>query len=186
MSDPLHGFATLASALAHVWAQLGRGAADARHPMRFVTLATMGARGPEARTVGLRRASRADAVVEVHSDGRTGKVRALAADPRAEVLAWDRRRQLQVRLSGVVEAIPADPGRWARVPEAGRLNYGTDPAPGTPVDRPELVTRTPDVARFVALRMTVSRIDAVTLAPDPHRRALFVAEDGFRGTWTAP
>lgn len=183
MTEP---FATLASALDHVWSRLARGAADARDPFRFVTLATIGERGPEARTVGLRRAERMAPALEVHSDLRTAKVRALAADPRAEILAWDRRRQLQLRLSGAVEIIPADPDRWARVPPEGRLNYGTDPAPGTPMDDPEALTRTPEIERFVALRLHVARIDAVTLATDPHRRALFEAHDGFAGRWTAP
>ena len=183
MTDP---FATLEGTLAHVWGRLGRGTADPRDPFRFVTLATVGARGPQARTVGLRRASRADAAVEVHSDARTEKVEALRTDPRAEILAWDSPRQVQVRLAGDVTLIPADPDRWARVPEASRLNYGTDPAPGTPVDAPEHVARTPEVGRFVALRMAVARIDVVSLGHDPHRRALFVAGDGFAGAWTAP
>ncbi|MBM2574877.1 pyridoxamine 5'-phosphate oxidase family protein [Jannaschia sp. Os4] len=183
MSDP---FATLEGTLAHVWQRLGRGTADARDPFRFVTLATVGARGPQARTVGLRRASRSEAAVEVHSDLRTEKVEALRHDPRAEILAWDSRRQVQVRLAGGMTLIPADPDRWARVPEGSRTNYGTDPAPGTPVEAPEAVGRTPEIERFVALRMAVARIDVVSLKHEPHRRALFVAADGFAGAWTAP
>ena len=183
MTDP---FTTLEGTLEHVWGRLGRGTVDARDPFRFVTLATVGARGPQARTVGLRRAARSEAAVEVHSDLRTEKVEALRADPRAEILAWDSRRQLQVRLAGEMALIPADPDRWARVPEGSRLNYGTDPAPGTPVGAPETVGRTPEIGRFVALRMAVVRIDVVSLKHDPHRRALFEAGDGFAGSWVAP
>ncbi|WP_179378520.1 pyridoxamine 5'-phosphate oxidase family protein [Jannaschia marina] len=179
MSDPFDRLGTLE---AHIWARLAEGAADARDPFRFVTLATIGADGPEARTVGLRRADRAAREVEVHSDLRTAKVRALEGDPRAEILCWGAAVQLQVRLRVRVTFLPADPDRWARVPDEARLNYGTDPAPGTAIPAPETLRRTPDIARFVALLGRVERIDVVSLAHDPHRRAIFAPE----GRWVAP
>ncbi|SFI64236.1 pyridoxamine 5'-phosphate oxidase family protein [Jannaschia pohangensis] len=180
MNDP---FLTLSDLEDHVWDRLAQGAANADDPFRFVTLATMGQDGPEARTVGLRRADRAASEVEVHSDLRTAKVRALAVDPRATILLWDAATQVQVRLRVTLRLVASDPIRWARVPPLARLNYGTDPAPGTPVDMPEVVTRTPDVARFCALVGRVHAMDALSLAHDPHRRARFA--DGQRH-WIAP
>lgn len=174
---------TLDDLLAHVWARLARGAAESSDPFRLVTLATMGAKGPEARTVGLRSAVRSRNEVEVHSDLRTGKVEALRAEPRAALLAWDPAAQLQIRIAVTMRILPADETRWSRVPGAARTNYGTDPAPGRPVERPEFVTRTPDVARFAALIGDVRSFDVVSLAHDPHRRAMF---DETGGRWVAP
>jgi hypothetical protein len=162
---------------------LARGASEASDPFRFTVLATVGPEGPEARMVGLRMADRTARLVEVHSDARTAKVRAIAHDPRAALLLWDEATQEQLRLSVVIQAIPADPVRWAAIPEVGRLNYGTDPAPGTPVVAPEAVTRRPDIAQHMALRGRVVAMDAVSLAHDPHRRARF---DASGGMWTAP
>lgn len=182
MSDP---FARLDTLWLHVWERLAQGVAQSRDPFRFVTLATIGADGPEARTVGLRAADRDAGTVEVHSDLRTAKVRALRADPRAQLLFWDAATQVQIRISTRMTLMPAASDRWARIPEVARLNYGTDPAPGTPIDAPEDVTRTGDIARFIALSGRVTAIDVVSLAHDPHRRAMF-GPNGADARWVAP
>ncbi|SDZ02068.1 Pyridoxamine 5'-phosphate oxidase [Jannaschia faecimaris] len=180
MSDP---FLSLETLLTHVWDRLDRGVAESSDPFRFVTLATMGEGGPQARTVGLRGADRTAGTIEVHSDLRTDKVRALGAEPRAEVLLWDAASQIQVRLAVTMTLLRAEGCRWAGIPQIARLNYGTNPAPGTPIEAPEVVTRTPEQARFVALSGEVRRMDVVSLSHDPHRRAIF---KGSRGEWVAP
>lgn len=182
MSDP---WAELDALAAHLWARLARGASDKDDPFRFTALATTGADGAEARMVGLRRADRAARAVEVHSDLRTAKVAALRRDPRGALLFWDAATQEQLRLSVRFDVLEGPEDRWARVPGAARLNYGTDPAPGAAIDRPEALARTPEIARFAALPGTVLRMDAVSLAHDPHRRALFEGR-GPSGRWVAP
>lgn len=182
MSDP---WADLPDLDQHLWGRLAEGAARADDPFRFVVFATSGADGPEARTVGLRRAERASREVEVHSDLRTAKVAALRADPRAQLLFWDVATQLQLRLSVDVRLVAADPVRWARVPSAARDNYGTDPAPGLPLATPDALARTPDIDQFIALVGRVRSIDAVSLAHEPHRRAMF-DDTSPHGRWVAP
>jgi hypothetical protein len=178
--DPWADLATLGD---HLWTRLSRAAADPDDPWRIVALATIGADGPEARMVALRAADRAAGTVEVQSDLRTAKVAALRADPRATLLLWDARSQEQARLTLDVTLIPADPDRWAAIPETARLNYGTDPSPGTPVPAPDVVGRTPSRDRHVAISGRVRRMDAVSLDHQPHRRALF---DVTGAIWTAP
>ncbi|PWJ22335.1 pyridoxamine 5'-phosphate oxidase family protein [Jannaschia seohaensis] len=182
MSDP---WTELERLRAHLWMRLARGAAEPRDPFRFVALATSGADGAEARMVGLRRASAAARIVEIHTDPRTAKIAALRRDPRGALLFWDPDTQEQLRLSVQFEIAFAPEDRWAKVPEAARLNYGTDPAPGTPLSEPEDLRRTPDIARFAALPGEVTRMDAVSLAHDPHRRAVFDGPD-LTGRWVAP
>ncbi|MEM9794881.1 MAG: pyridoxamine 5'-phosphate oxidase family protein [Pseudomonadota bacterium] len=182
MSDP---FLDLADLLDHVWMRLGRAVADRSDPMRLVVLATSGPDGADARTVALRRADRAAGEIEVHSDRRTAKIGALEADPRGAILLWDPEVQLQIRLKADFEIIHADPLRWDRVPQSARANYGTDPAPGTPLREPGSVRRTPDRSRFAALIGRIRGIDVVSLAHIPHRRAQFDGPEG-PGLWVAP
>lgn len=146
MNDPWCDLTVLGG---HLWARLERGARHAEDPFRFVALATSGALGPEVRTVGLRRVDAVAREVEVHSDVRTAKVAAVRLDPRAQLMLWDSVTQVQLRLSVRMVLISADEARWSRVPSAARLNYGTDPAPGLPLESPEALTRTPD-GRWVA------------------------------------
>ncbi len=182
MSDPWDDLGLLYS---HLWTRLATGAAQSRDPFRLTVLATTGTGGPEARMVALRVADGDRAEVEIHSDLRTAKVDALRADSRAALLFWDPRTQIQIRLSARLSVNVADPERWTSIPDAARGNYGTDPAPGTPIAASDAYERTPRRARFAALRGAVYRIDAVSLGHDPHRRAVF---DGpqMRGRWVAP
>ncbi|GIT92979.1 hypothetical protein JANAI62_34370 [Jannaschia pagri] len=182
MSDPWDDLAAL---FAYLWARLDAGVADAADPFRIVALATTGAEGAEARMVGLRAADKAAATVEVHSDMRTAKVAALRRDPRGALLFWDAETQVQLRLS-VRFNLGVDPkDRWDRVPAAARGNYGTDPAPGSPIADPMAYERTPSVDRFAVLSGRVTAMDAVSLRHNPHRRAMFGGDD-MSGRWVAP
>ena len=180
MTDPFDDLATIED---HVWSRLARGARDAADPFRLVALATTGDAGPEVRMLALRRVDRGRGTVEMHSDLRTGKIEALRVDPRAALLAWDATARLQLRLRLAVRIVEADAARWADVPADARLNYGTNPAPGTRVSSPLDVTRTPSRARFAAIVGRVASIDVVSLAHEPHRRAML---DAAGARWVAP
>ncbi|MEL6587896.1 MAG: pyridoxamine 5'-phosphate oxidase family protein [Pseudomonadota bacterium] len=164
---------------------MAAGVAHGDDPFRRVALATMGENGPEARMVGLRAADRATGHIEVHSDLRTDKVRALRSDPRAALLFWDLTAEVQLRVSARLSVVVADPERWQKVPASSRGNYGTDPAPGTPLDDPTAYDRAPDPAHFAALGGPIDRFDLVSLAHTPHRRAQFDLASG-QATWCAP
>ncbi len=179
MTDPedLPAFLDLA------WQRLGcrKGAAAP-----LVTLATVAPDGwPEARTVVLRGADRAAGQLEIHTDLATPKVTALRADPRAELVFWDAATDLQIRAALQITIVPQAAGRWARVPEASRMAYGTSPAPGSPIASAFAYDKTPDPARFAALIGQVLAFDLVHLGPR-HRRARFVAAEGWQGMWLAP
>jgi len=86
MSDPND----LAAFLTAAWQHLSRGVTDNRSPARHPTFATVSPEGlPEARTVALRRASQAQAIVEVHTDIVTPKVQALRARPQTDNIHRD-------------------------------------------------------------------------------------------------
>lgn len=184
MSDP----DDLAAFLDTAWQHLGRGVADAKSPARYPTFATVSPDGwPEARTVALRRATRSEAVVEVHTDIETPKVTALRHTPRAALHIWLPRADLQIRLHARVDILtgPQIDADWDRVPPASRVSYGTMPVPGTPIASVHAYEKPPLRERFAVLRCHLEGIDLVHL-DTPHRRAIYTAATDWTGQWVAP
>lgn len=182
MTDP----EDLGAFLTDAWRLLLFGVAGAQSAARHPVLATVSPEGwPEARTVVLRRAERAAAELEVHTDLATPKVAALRENPRAALHIWDEPSALQIRAAVRVEIVPRAKGRWQRIPEASRAAYGTMPPPGTPIASAFDYHKPADPERFAALICTVEMFDIVHLGAR-HRRARFEAGDGWRGQWLAP
>ena len=106
MTSPDTEYASLAAFYRAAWDQLARGVADAKHPARTPTLATISANGfPAQRTVVLRAADRAAAEVEIHTDALTPKVEELRANNKAALHVWVRKSMLQLRLEVCVEIL---------------------------------------------------------------------------------
>ena len=174
--------------LDRAWHRLAEGAADPDAPGRIATLATTGPDDrPEARLVVLRGADRAAGTLEVHSDARTGKVRALSARPMAALVVWIPPDRLQIRIEAVVTIRTGAEARtvWDRLPDGGRLAYGIDPPPGTPVDDALYPARRPDPEALAVLTFGVERIETLHLG-SPHRRAVFGRGAGWSGRWLSP
>lgn len=184
MSDP----GDLAAFLDTAWQHLRRGVADSRSPARYPVIATVSPDGvPEVRTVALRHASKADAVLEVHTDIVTPKVAALRASPRAALHVWLPKSRLQIRLTTTVEILTGDrvEEAWAKVPPTSRVSYGTMPDPGTPIGDVFDYDKPPVRDRFAVLRCVVDHIDLVHLG-ERHRRAAYTRAEGWAGSWLAP
>ncbi|MEM6938768.1 MAG: pyridoxamine 5'-phosphate oxidase family protein [Pseudomonadota bacterium] len=184
MSDP-HD---LAAFHAEAWQHLGRGVADAKSPARTPVFATTAPDGtPQARTVVMRAAHRGDAMIEVHTDLKSTKVRDLDHNPRAALLVWLPKANLQIRMTAQVEILTGTQveAAWDRVPPGSRISYGTEPVPGTPIPDAFAYSKSPERTRFAVVRCALTDIDLVHLGPT-HRRALYTRSDGWRGTWCAP
>lgn len=179
-------FESLEGVLGRAWAMLIRGANDPKHAARTPTLATISATGPQQRTLVLRQTDRDAGTLTLFTDRASAKVGELAADPRAALHIWDKRSQIQLRLAAMVSAAPGDPKLWERMPEGARDVYGVEPPPGTTLEDPEAFERTSNAEKFLELKLTLTRIELVTLATDPHRRAEFQRADGWQGQWLAP
>src|SRR5215831_19223468 len=84
-----------------VWAALAAAVEKEHHPFHLVALATVSADGsPTARTMAVRAVDRESGCVYLHADRRSPKVSDLRGNPRACILALDKERGIQVRLSG--------------------------------------------------------------------------------------
>ena len=175
----------LAGTLDAAWRRMAEGAVRGGDA-GAVSFATLGAGGPEVRTVVLRGADREAAEVEVNSDSQAAKVVALAADPRAALMLWDAAMRLQIRARLRCRVLVSDADRWSALSDAARWNYGAEPPPGTAIDAPDAWERPRARDGFAAIVGEVLEIDTVLLDPAGHRRALFRAADGFAGRWLSP
>ncbi|WP_299785795.1 pyridoxamine 5'-phosphate oxidase family protein [uncultured Marivita sp.] len=184
MSDPND----LAAFLDLGWQCLTRGVADRRAAARHPSFATVSPEGrPEARTVVLRGASRSAGTVEVHTDGGSDKMASLRANPFAQLMIWDEKAKLQIRLSTSVEiaqgAEVAD--KWQKVPDGSRMAYGASPTPGTPIPQAHAYDKLAHRDWFTVLTCRIESVELMQLL-DSHRRAVFRAEDGWLGQWVVP
>ncbi|MEL6436216.1 MAG: pyridoxamine 5'-phosphate oxidase family protein [Pseudomonadota bacterium] len=194
MSDPSlaaqFAFArSLDATLDTVWQALARGVGDRRAPERHPTLATVGTDDtPQMRTVVLRAADRTASTLDIHTDVQSRKVAELARQPRCMLHVWNPKLKLQMRIAADAKTLTGDAVApiWSRVPDASRYAYGGTPYPGQPIDAPEDFMSEVDVNRFAVLRMTLTSIETLCLAPDRHYRAVFSAADNWAGGWVAP
>ncbi len=181
-------FETAEGTLAKVWGTLGRGVADAKHPARRPTFATVSPGGwPEARTVVLRGADREAGLVTIHTDLFSDKIKSLRAVPRAALHVWDAKQDLQIRLQADVSISSGAETRalWDKIPDHARQSYGVTPPPGTPIETALDYVKTPDPDTFAVLTCTVMEIDAVHLGAD-HRRVSYSRARHWQGQWLSP
>lgn len=172
----------------NVWSTLGRGVADAKHPARRPTFATVSPEGwPEARTVVLRSADHDGATVTVHTDLYSDKIKSLHAAPRAAMHIWDVTQNLQIRLQAEVTIISGNETRalWDKIPDHAQQSYGVTPPPGTPIEQALDYAKDPDPNTFAILDCYITQIDAVHLGVD-HRRVNFSRLGHWQGQWLSP
>ncbi|MFP7571655.1 pyridoxamine 5'-phosphate oxidase family protein [Marivita sp. S2033] len=169
----------------HVLAQgLSDTAAAARHPV----LATVSPNGwPEARTVVLRGADRREGVIEIHTDGGSSKIASLKATPRAQLHIWDATSAIQLRLSTSVtlRSGPAVADRWRDVPDDSRMAYGASPATGTAIPTAGAYEKRASFDSFTVMFCHIVAFEIMQLS-DPHKRAVFKGDDGWKGSWIVP
>lgn len=187
----------LPASLAQGWALLVRGAADRRHPFHTPAVATIGADGaPRVRTVVLRGASPPSRRLRFHTDARSAKAAELAADPRIAVHAYDPGGKIQLRLSGTATLHTDDDvadAAWTATRPLSRACYRVATPPGAPADDPVAALteigdgREAGRAAFIAVTVTVARMEWLYLAAAGHRRALFDwSGDALDATWLVP
>jgi hypothetical protein len=198
MSAPLPPwYDDLAGSLAEAWALLVRGAADRRHPFHTPQVATIGEDGaPSVRTVVLRAVAPARRTLRFHTDARSRKARELAAEPRIALHAYHPGAKIQLRLSGVATLHRDDSvadESWRATRPFSRACYRLAAAPGMTAEDPYAALAEagegPEAGReaFVAVTVSVARMEFLFLAASGHRRALFDWSGGaLAARWLVP
>ncbi|MEO0930939.1 MAG: pyridoxamine 5'-phosphate oxidase family protein [Pseudomonadota bacterium] len=181
-------FETLEGMHSQVWDTLIQGVVDPAHPARRPTLATVSPDNwPEARMVVLRGSDSEAAMVWVHTDLQSDKIRSLQATPRAALHVWDADQALQIRMQAAVhiESGPAVRPIWDNIPDHSKQSYGLTPPPGTAIDASLAYTEDPDPETFAVLHCQIMHIDALHLGQD-HRRCSFSRARQWQGQWLSP
>ncbi len=187
----------LPGSLAEAWALLVRGVADRRHPFHTLQVATIGLDGaPTVRTVVLRGVEPARRVVRFHTDRRSRKARELAADPRIALHAYHPAAKIQLRLSGRAALHRDDPvaaAAWAATRPFSRACYRVALPPGTVAESPYAALAEAGAGdeagreAFLAVTVSVERLEFLFLAARGHRRALFDWSGGaLAASWLVP
>ncbi|MEQ8281835.1 MAG: pyridoxamine 5'-phosphate oxidase family protein [Parvibaculum sp.] len=178
---------TLADMAALAFVLLEEGAADAGSPLRKPALATLSARGaPAVRTVILRKFDAPARMLELFTDARSAKIAELAREPRASMLFYDPRRDVQLRLTGSAVPLTGAPAAdaWEAAGLPSRRAYLAVSAPGTASESPtsglppEVEGIVPSAERleegrvnFALIRFGFDEADLVVLSRSGHRRA---------------
>lgn len=176
-------FRALAGMLDALWRRLDDGVSDPEAPARTLALATD---GPSVRLVILRAADREAGTLTFYTHARSAKIAELGRSPRAELLLWDPAAMLQGRLAADITMSPGSPELWSSLTQGARLNYATDPLPGTLLSDPDAARPSPRPDLMTILTATVRTIDLLHLGALPHARARYDRDDGFAGRWIAP
>lgn len=150
----------------------------------FAALATVDGDGhPRARMVVIRAVRSGPVRVRFTADGRSAKVRQLAADGRSELCWYPPSRWVQYRLAGAVGVV-SDPGErqalWASLTPNTRQNFLGGP-PGQPLGGagPDATVNDPQPpATFALLEMTVEAVDVVDLRGGGTHRTRWIRQAG--------
>jgi len=202
-ADDLPGFLhDLAQVEHQFWSLLERGARDRRSPYHAPSVATITPDGPQVRTITLRHADRAGAIVRFNADVRGGLVGQLLADPRAMLHAYGAAERTQLRLATRALIHRDDAvslAAWQATTASAKRCYLVPP-PGSPVAAPSsglptaLERRAPSVeesacgyALFCVVELAIEQIEWLYLHSVHKRRARFVRDAaGWRGQWLTP
>lgn len=179
-------FRSLEGMLEALWQRLDSGLHDTDAPARTLALATSGPDGAAVRLVVLRGLDRSAATLTFYTHAQSPKTAQLRDNPRAELLLWDPNTLFQARLSARISMKPGSAKEWDGLTRGARLNYATDPLPGTLLHDPDANSPTPAPDLLTILTARIQAIDLLHLGALPHARARFSREDDFTGHWIAP
>jgi len=180
-------------------ARVASGARDRKSVMHTPMVVTSNI---DARVMVLRAFDEARAVLRFHTDIRSPKVTAIAADPVVAVLLYDSNAKVQIRAHGqgwVEQAGPVADAAWAASTNFARRCYLGE-GPGSTSDRPtsglppEFEGVEPDDEQliparknFALLLIELQEVDWLHLAHTGHLRAQFKrAGEGWDGRWVTP
>ncbi|MBN8942463.1 MAG: pyridoxamine 5'-phosphate oxidase family protein [Rhizobiales bacterium] len=188
----------LAASLDAAWAVVAAGVLDFGAPWHLPTIATVDRQGAaRLRTVVLRDCDPARRQLRFHTDSRSSKASELAADPRIAVHANDAGRKLQIQLAGralMASADGAGQAAWGSARLGSRACYAVEPGPGAtiaeggayrlPADEAGILAGS---AHFLAIEVTVERLEWLQLHEAGHRRAAFDwTGTAWDGRWLVP
>ncbi len=173
---------------AQCWQRLEQAAASADDPWHTPALANLDKDGPQVRCVVLRAVSAAERTLICHTDIRSPKARALAADPRVRWLFYDPEARLQLRAKGTAEQLHSGAfaeQQWHALHAGSQALYGQDGPPGMALTEGQSAGQ--ERTHFLALRCQIEQLDWLQLGRQAHWRAALRWRGGqWQTQWINP
>lgn len=183
---------SLAAVCEEACRRLAAAVTDRGSPFRTPVLSTMGADGPEGRTVVLRTVTGNLQSLHFYSDARAAKIEDIANEPRISLVFYDPSDGVQVRLNGRAQVHQNDAvsaAAWAELPAAALGEYLSASPPGSAAGESEdsLDADTGRARTFAVIELMTQRMDWLRLSASGHLRARFERIDGdWIGQWIVP
>lgn len=157
------------------------------HPFRYLSLATTHPNGdPEVRLVVLRNYHSENDLFTIYTDARTPKIRALASNPTAELLFYDPKKLVQIRVTTRCIEQKSDEQIFKQQHVGAQKDYTTTVAPGTVIKQMDALTYS-DSHHFRILVFKATKIDYLRLKRPNHQRAVFnFFDEQWKGSFVAP
>jgi pyridoxine/pyridoxamine 5'-phosphate oxidase len=183
---------TIEEAWEEVLEQLNEAANNAGHPLRYLSLATVGKENqPSQRTVVLRDFKH-NSLFTVFTDARSKKVEDLRNNDSCSLLFYDSEQQLQVTVKGQASVITEgieNLKQWKKSGSKGAHSYTSVKSPGEIIDKPDNAydwdLENPE--HFCMIHIEARSIEFLQLDGHRHLRSTRTLSDGsWEREWIAP
>lgn len=170
--------------------EIHNGITERGHPFRFIIMATVGNETlARLRTVVLREVSD-DLRLTIYTDGRTEKMKHIAANNQVSFLLYHPEKMLQLKIEGIAQVV-TDSNRlnktWQNIQPNSRKDYITHTSPGSAIKNPDYVEYVENENYFTMIDIIPSKIEYLKLQRPNHIRALFKkTNDKWNGEFLVP
>lgn len=157
------------------------------HPFRYFSLATTSKSGdPEVRLVVLRKYDADQCLFTIYTDSRSSKMTSLAQNTTVELMFYDPKKLLQIRVRAECIEQKRDEQLFKQQHLGAQKDYTTTTAPGSVINQMDAVKYS-DIHHFNVLVFKAFQIDFLRLKRPNHQRAVFYLEAGeWKGNFVTP
>lgn len=158
-----------------------------KHPNRYCSLASVNNNKPIVRTVVLRDMTEGYNLI-FFTDTRSEKVEQFRENPNAEVLFYNPKKLLQIKVGGSIELVK-DEERLnyykQKVQGFSQNDYTTLKRPSSPIKNPDEVEYGEEL-NFTVLELKTEYIESLQLKRPNHMRCLFKKKNDWKGQFLVP
>ncbi|MBS3739071.1 pyridoxamine 5'-phosphate oxidase family protein [Mesohalobacter halotolerans] len=158
-----------------------------KHANKYCSLASIYQNKPQIRTVVLRDMTEGYHLI-FFTDKRSEKVKQYKNNRNAEVLFYNHKKLLQIKVGGPIELLQ-DTERInyykQKVQGSSKKDYTTLKKPSTPIKNPDRVDYG-DELNFAVLELQTEYIESLQLKRPNHIRCLFEKKDNWKGQFLVP
>jgi len=199
-AEPVMGYLSdLAQVQAAAFDMLQSGATDRRSAFHTPVFTSLGLDGrPLSRVIVLRSCEPLQRSLRFHTDWRSSKAEQIRHDPRVSFAFYDPAAKVQIRCEGQAVLHHQDDvaaKAWEMSQRMSRMCYGTAPAPGQVIARPDDFALPADdntiaagEQHFCAVVTQVTTLEWLWLGHGGHRRARFIWDGNGQAeaVWLVP